>query len=402
LSLLAAGHSFLCEEETVKGQMEPGSVPSTRRWDIDWLRVLATLLLFYFHSAKIFYQWSPFYILNDPLSRPLSYISLFIEHWHMPLFFVLAGTASWFALRRRTGGQYALERLKRLLVPYLFGLLVIVPPQLYFALRPRRPDYAESYLQFYPHFFDPDYTGGKFDMGHLWFILFLFLFSLIALPLFLYLRRDSGQRLVDRLAGFLSRPGTILLLVLPIILLNAVPLGYPNPVYFLIYFIYGYMLMADERFGQAIDKHKLVALILGVAIYVVWIALVTAGVLHPDWMKPVRESLIAWLCLIALLGYGRQFLNFSNGFLRYFSEASYALYILHQTVIVIVGYYVVQWSAGILPKLLVILGVSFLITLALYDMVVKRTNVTRFLFGMRPLRKKASEVPAQRREKAAG
>ena len=121
-------------------QMKLGSAPSTRRYDIDWLRVLATLLLFYFHAAKIFYQWSPFYILNDPLSRPLSYISLFIEHWHMPLFFLLAGAASWFALRRRTAGQYLLERVKRLLVPYLFGLLVIVPPQLYFALRHHRPD----------------------------------------------------------------------------------------------------------------------------------------------------------------------------------------------------------------------------------------------------------------------
>jgi glucan biosynthesis protein C len=371
----------------VNVQTKLGSVPSTRRWDIDWLRVLATLLLFYIHPARIFYLWGRFYIKNDQLSAVASWISDFIYHWHMPLFFLLAGAASWFALRSRTGGQYFLERLKRLLVPCIFGILVIVPPQLYFALRHQRPDYAESYIQFFPRFFDPEYTGGKFDMGHLWFILFLFLFSLIALPLFLYLRRDSGQRATARLAGFLGRPGMILLLALPIILLNAVPLGYPNPVYFLIYFIYGYILVADERFGQAIDKHKLVALILGVAIYVVWITLATSGVLDPNWMKPVRESLIAWLSLIALLGYGRQFLNFTNRFLRYFGEASYALYILHQTVIVIVGYYVVQWSVGVLPKLLVIMGVSFLITLALYDVVVRRANVTRFLFGMRPLKK---------------
>ena len=238
----------------MNAQAELGSAPSTRRYDIDWLRVLATLLLFYFHSAKIFYQWSPFYILNDPLSRPLSYVSLLIEHWHMPLFFLLAGAASWFALRRRTAGQYLLERVKRLLVPYLFGLLVIVPPQLYFALRHYRPDYAESYLQFYPRYFDPDYTGGKFDMGHLWFILFLFVFSLIALPLFLYLRRESVRHLVDRLARFLSWPAAIFGLVLPIILLNAVPNGYPSPVYFLIYFLYGYVLVADKRFGRAISE----------------------------------------------------------------------------------------------------------------------------------------------------
>jgi peptidoglycan/LPS O-acetylase OafA/YrhL len=137
-------------------------------------------------------------------------------------------------------------------------------------------------------------------------------------------------------------------------------------------------------------------------IYAVWIGLVTGGLLDPDLLKPVRESLIAWLCLIAILGYGRQLLNFTNRFLRYFGEASYPLYILHQTVIVVLGFYVVQWNTGILPKLLVILVASFLITLVLYDLAVRRTNVTRFLFGMRPLRKKAPEVSEARTEKAAG
>ena len=118
----------------------------TRRWDIDWLRVLATLLLFFIHPARIFYLWGPFYIKNDQLSAVASWISEFVNHWQMPLFFVLAGAASWFALRRRSGGQYVVERLKRLMIPFVFGFLVIVPPQLYFAARHQQPDYAESYL----------------------------------------------------------------------------------------------------------------------------------------------------------------------------------------------------------------------------------------------------------------
>lgn len=360
------------------------SVQPQRRWDIDWLRVGATLLLFYFHSAKIFYLWGGWYIQNAQKSRASSYVSLFIEHWFMPLFFILAGAASWFALRRRSGGQYVKERFKRLLIPYIFGLLVIVPPQIYFDLR-ANARFSGSYIQFYPLFFDPAYTGGTFDMGHLWFILYLFVFSLVALPLFLYLRRESGQRLMGRLAGFFTRPGVIFLLAIPIMAADYVLLHfYPNPVYFITFFLYGYILMADPRLEEVIDRHKGVALILGVAVYVVWISMVTMDVIHPEWLQPIWRSLINWFCLIALLGYGKQFLNFTSGFLRYFSEAGYPLYIIHQTVIVIIGFYVVRWDAGVLVKLATIVVASFVITTVVYDVLVKRTNVTRFLFGMRP------------------
>jgi hypothetical protein len=276
------------------------------------------------------------------------------------------------------------ERFKRLLIPYIFGLLVIVPPQIYFDLR-ANARFSGSYIQFYPLFFDPAYTGGTFDMGHLWFILYLFVFSLVALPLFLYLRRESGQRLMGRLAGFFTRPGVIFLLAIPIMAADYVLLHfYPNPVYFITFFLYGYILMADPRLEEVIDRHKGVALILGVAVYVVWISMVTMDVIHPEWLQPIWRSLINWFCLIALLGYGKQFLNFTSGFLRYFSEAGYPLYIIHQTVIVIIGFNVVRWDAGVLVKLATIVVASFVITTVVYDVLVKRTNVTRFLFGMRP------------------
>jgi glucan biosynthesis protein C len=367
---------------------------SPRRWDIDWLRVLATLLLFYIHSAKIFYLWGPWYIQNTQKSRAISYVSLFVDHWHMPLFFILAGAASWFALGRRSGGQYVKERFKRLLIPFIFGLLVIVPPQIYFDLVANR-GYSASYVEFYPRFFDPGFTG-KFDMGHLWFIVYLFVFSLIALPLFLYLKRDSAQRLMGRLAGFFALPGTIFLLVIPIMVTDYVLLDfYPNPVYFVTFFLYGYILMADVRLEETIDRHKAVALILGLAMYIAWISLVTREVIHPDWLQPIWRSLITWFCLIALLGYGKQFLNFANRFLKYMSKAGYPLYILHQTVIVIIGFYVVQWNAAVVEKFVTILAASFVTTMVLYDLLVKRINVLRFLFGMRPKRKsvKASAPP---------
>src|SRR5919202_576168 len=79
---------------------------SDRRADIDWLRLIAVLLVVPFHTARIFDMWEPFYTKNAELSIPLSYLVSVLNPWHMPLLFVLAGMSSWFALRRRSGGTY--------------------------------------------------------------------------------------------------------------------------------------------------------------------------------------------------------------------------------------------------------------------------------------------------------
>src|SRR5512140_3140440 len=110
------------------------SAKPARCYDIDWLRVIAVLLLFPFHTARIFDVWEAFYAKNAEVSAPLTYgIIGFLNQWHMPLFFLLAGASTWFALGFRSGKAYAVERFKRLFVPLVFGLLVIIPPQAYLA-----------------------------------------------------------------------------------------------------------------------------------------------------------------------------------------------------------------------------------------------------------------------------
>ena len=179
-----------------------------RRYDIDWLRVLAVLLLFPFHTARIFDTFGLWYVKNDTLSEALTYFIAFVHPWHMPLLFLLAGSSTWFALGFRSAGQYTKERFIRLLIPFIFGVLVIVPPQSYLGLL-GHTGYSGSFFEWYPNFFsintsDMDgYFLGGFTPAHLWFIAFLFIFSLLALPLFLYLRRrDSGKRLMGWLAAF--------------------------------------------------------------------------------------------------------------------------------------------------------------------------------------------------------
>ncbi len=379
-------------------------VAPQRRWDIDWLRISAVLVLFAFHTARIFDNAGEFYVKNAQPGIGPSYLVVYFRPWGMPLFFLLAGASTWFALRFRSAGRYMKERALRLLVPFIFGVLVLVPPQSYLGLR-SHSGYAGSFLAWYPHFFqmmpgdmEGYYLGGH-TWGHLWFIVHLFVYSMLALPLFLYLNRESGRRVTERLAAFFSRPGTILLLGIPLCLAAPLPeIAGGNPFLYIIVFVYGFLLVSDARFEEAIDRHKEVALFLGPVAYLVVAYFDAAGRPSgiPPWSEPILDwylaGFIPWFFLIALLGYGRRFLSSPSRVLSYLSEASYPLYTLHQTVIVIIGFYVVQWQGDVLVKFSIVLATSLATTILVYDLLVKRAGATRFLFGMRP--KKRAPVPS--------
>ena len=385
---------------------------NTRRYDIDWLRIGAVLLLFPFHIARIFNLGEDFYVRDVVASKSLSYIVEFLNPWHMPLLFLLAGASTWFALSHRGAGGYVVERLKRLLVPFLFGFLVIVPPQSYLGLV-SHGGVHDSFFAWLPSFFHPNaadggaYTLGGMTFGHLWFIMHLLVYSVLALPIVLFLRHRTGKRVIDWLAKLATRRGLILLFALALTVAIPVPDMYGgNPVYLGMFFLLGYVLTSDVRFERAIDRHKLAALLLGfipclgIAYFEVrgWPALSPLAASLVDF---AHYLLIPWFCLIATLGYGRRFLNFSNRFLKYAAQASYPVYLLHQTVIVAVGFFVVRWGVGAPVKFAAILAGSLIATFLIYDLLARRLNVLRFLFGMKMLRQhpevaRSIELPAER------
>ncbi len=368
---------------------------SSHRSDIDWLRVLAVLLLIPFHTARIFDIWEPFYVKNNELSAALSYgVIAFLGQWHMPLLFLLAGSSTWYALGFRSGGHYVQERFSRLLVPFLFGLLVIVPPQAYYA-RLTQGQPPASAAQFLAAYFVIDFSDlsgyfGKFTPGHLWFILFLFVFSLVGLPLFRFLKRDTGQRWIARLAAFAARPGMIFLFAIPLALAEILPdLGGKNPFWYFMFFVLGFVLVADKRFQQSINRHRAVALALGLLTMSLRFAIAASGVRFEPF-SPAEAALHflqhfnTWFWLIALLGFAHRWLNFSNNLLRYANEAAYPFHILHQTVFVVIGFYVVQWHLGVASKFGLICPAAFAVTLASYE-ALKRVNLARRLFGLKVL-----------------
>jgi glucan biosynthesis protein C len=157
---------------------------STRRHDLDWLRLIAIIILLFYHTGMLFNPWG-WHVKNNETSEAFRYWMVFLHYWRMPLLLFISGAGTYMAMGKRTSGQYAAERFKRLFVPLVFGMFVIVPPQIYYE---HISDY-NNYLDFYKTVFDfVPYPKGSFSWHHLWFVAYLLLFSLISIPLLIFLR----------------------------------------------------------------------------------------------------------------------------------------------------------------------------------------------------------------------
>ncbi len=104
-------------------------------------------------------------------------------------------------------------------------------------------------------------------------------------------------------------------------------------------------------------------------------------------------SIAGWSWVAFILSLGAKYLNVKSKLVTYGNEAVLPFYIFHQTIILCVGWFVIRWNMGILSKYLIIAVVSFALIMVLYEVLVRRFNVVRFIFGMRP-KKKLAAPPA--------
>jgi peptidoglycan/LPS O-acetylase OafA/YrhL len=372
-------------------------IQQDRQYYIDWLRAGAMFLLVFFHSGRLF-DYDPWHIKNATENFGIHVFLRILDVWQMPLFFLVAGSAAWFSLGRRSSWQFTRERISRVLVPLIFGILVIVPPQVYLE-RIYDGDFTGSFFAWYPHTFQGHYStenaaSGNLSFHHLWFLAYLFVFSLLLLPLFRYLRREDKKPVISGIAGFLSKSGTIYLPAVPLIVYNVflMPIygmgnqnlynDWRNFLFYITVFFLGFLMVSDSRITQVIRRNLYVSLTVAVLVLIV-IYLMEVEVLATT--QSLILSLYAidcWLFLLAFLAIGMKLLNFTNGLLRYANDAVLPVYILHHMLIIVIGFYVIQWDIPVVAKYFFVVVAVFLSSLAIYE-VVRRINVTRFLFGIK-------------------
>jgi glucans biosynthesis protein C len=355
---------------------------------IDNLRWMCILMLFPFHTAFVFSAgWYGYYVLSDYPSTAAYLFTISVEPWIMPLLFCIAGVSTKFALEKRTPRLYLKERVTKLLVPFLAGLVLICPVIAYYALK-FHTDYTGSFADAFVHFFssmqniqDLNGMSGDFSVDHLWFILSLFIISVVALGMILLGRRRAGLHLNP---DNVSLP-ILFLLFIPVWLLNFIGIyetGYSFISYFALFLI-GYYLFAMDSVQAMVEKYwaVLLAAWIVLTIGVMWTYGILLGHYEVFWGYSPLYVLTGWTGVLALMGAGRHLFDITNNFAAYMGAASYPVYIIHQAILVAIAYYMVMLRVPPALQFLAIVIFSFLLTFACYE-VLRRIPVVRALFGI--------------------
>lgn len=364
-----------------------------REFGLDWLRVFAFAILIFYHSGMFFVPWD-FHIKNNVSAEWLTWPMLFFNRWRLALLFFISGCGVAFSLRRRSLLQFSGERFRRLLIPVAFGMLVIVPPQIYFERLTQGVQYA-NYFDFWRSVFQfQPYPSGSFSWHHLWFVVYLWVYSLVLIPLFALLRTQAGQRAVDQLASLFQRaPWTIYLIQVPSYL-TAIILGprwptthnliadWANLTGSLITFAWGFVFASNPRLLDTIQARRrewLTGALFVTALFFLRRAFQWQG---PLWDFAPISTYMALLWIFTLAGFSRHYLNRGGSFLAYATEAVYPFYIVHQTILISFGFWVRNWDLAVPAKLAFMMLVTFLRSRAAFELV-RRFALTRLLFGLK-------------------
>jgi peptidoglycan/LPS O-acetylase OafA/YrhL len=372
-----------------------------RLYSLDWLRVIAVVGVFLFHAVHPF-DFTDWHIKNAEQSMAITFVIAFMFPWGMPFFFLLAGAGSWFALRSRSAGEFARERFNRLLLPYIGGAIFLMPVMLYFEWMHKLQTGVLSssfgeYLLNRNVGFTPIWFGA---LGyHLWFLGFLFSFSLLGLPICLWIKSAAGQRFVSRLASISRRRGGILIFILPLALIRlALHPFFPQEhnwadfAFQMAFYLTGFILFAHPEFVQAIRRDWRIHLAVGIVSAALGMTLaMSTGTLNlespprtaQDFFFWTLISIDSWCWTLFFLYTGLRFLDFSSSALKYGQEAIVPFFVFHQPVIIILAYYAVQWQANLWLKLAFVVLGSFLVTLGIYELVIRRIALFRRVFGMK-------------------
>nr|MBD3621815.1 acyltransferase family protein [Sunxiuqinia sp.] len=343
-----------------------------RRHDIDWLRVLAIGLLLIYHIAIIFQPWAMFvgFITSEqPLKnvwKPMTMLNV----WRIPFLFYVSGMGLYFAMKKRNFRQLISERTKRILVPFIFGIVAIAP--LHFLIFQK---FYHLPLSYYPH------------AGHLWFLGNIFLYVLVLSPLFLFLMKKEAGKFRKGLSSFMNKP----LGPLTISVFFVAEAIIVNPQLFTLYaetlhgyilgllaFFFGFLFVyCGKIFWQTVSKWK--NLYIGLAAILFIIRLLVFETTSPGYLMAIESN--CWI--YGVFGFGYQYLNKPGKALSYLSQAAYPVYIIHMFALYSGALIILPLEIPPALKFVLITMFTFGVCYLIYEFMIRRIGFLRPLFGLK-------------------
>jgi len=379
------------------------SAASPRRIDLDWVRIIAFMLLILYHVGMYYVTWG-WHIKSPHASSALEPFMLLTNPWRLALLFLVSGAATSFLLAKSTPGGFVKARSGRLLWPLLFGMLVIVPPQSYYEVV-EKLQYPGTYLEFWGRYlaFDHSFCKDKDCLilptwNHLWFVAYLWVYTML-LALVVKISPAAQQRASESLAGTLTGWKLVVLpwlyLALVRILLlphfpqtHALVDDWYNHALYLSVFAIGFLLARQDGFWRELRRLRWLALLLAVSSYLaieIYFAAYAGDATPPDALRTAMRSVYAlnqWTAIIAALGWANYWSPVDGPVRRYLTEAIFPLYILHQTVIILLARALRDADLPAFPEGLLLAGGTAVICLGMYE-IIRRLGPLRPLFGLK-------------------
>lgn len=345
---------------------------SERRHDIDWLRVVAIGFLLIYHITMIFQPWAMFvgFIKSEEPLEALWIPMTMLNVWRIPLLFYVSGMGLYFAMRKRNWKQLVLERTKRILLPFAFGIVAITPLHMFIFQK-----YYNLPLGYFPH------------QGHLWFLGNIFVYVLLLLPLFHFLKKQENSKIKRVVSALMSTPVTPLL-ISSFFVIEAIIV---NPQMFVMYaktwhgffygfiaFFFGFLLVySGKRFWKTVSKWKYLYILIAIILYS--IRFVLFGTDAPGYLIAIESN--CWI--FGIFGLGNSYLNKPSKILRYLSQAAYPIYIIHMFVLYAGALFILPLKMSILLKFICIVVFTGLVCYLIYEFIIRRIGFLSPLFGLK-------------------
>jgi len=344
-----------------------------RRYDVDWLRVYALGLLIVYHIVLSFQVFGKdlLFIQNQQTLEELWIVMAMMNVWRIPILFMVSGMGVRFAMERRTWQQLLKDRTRRILLPLVFGCFCIAPIVTGLG------------LQYY------GMSGGRFvwipNPGHLWFLGNIFLYVVLCLPLFVFLKNRPDNRLIRLLANACRSPIGFCLFMVPGVVETLLMdpelfeffAGTPHGFFFgLVCFVTGFIFVSLKTvFWETVERVRRETL--GLALVLYFVRLLVFELQAPNALTAVES--MSWM--LGVLGYGSAYLNQPSHTLAYFSKAVYPVYIVHLPLQFLFAFYIMPLALPALLKLALLLVLTFGVSVMLYE-VIKSLTWLWPLFGM--------------------